>query len=134
MRQRDVVERLGINRVGVSKWTSRFLKDRLEGLREKRRRGRKARISRRKIEAAITRSLEKSPAGRTRWSVHTMAHAVGVLRHAVHHMWKHNDIRPHLTRTFKISKDPDFERKFWDVIGLYLNPPDKALVPRSQRE
>jgi transposase len=57
-----------------------------------------------------------------------MARAVGISRHSVHKIWKQNELKPHLTRVFKVSTDPDFERKFWDVIGLYLNPPDKALV------
>ena len=57
-----------------------------------------------------------------------MAEAVGISPHAVHSIWKRTDLKPHLTRTFKISHDPQFEQKFWDVIGLYLNPPDKALV------
>jgi hypothetical protein len=57
-----------------------------------------------------------------------MAAALGVSHQSVHRIWKNNDLKPHLRRTFKISSDPQFERKFWDVIGLYLNPPDKALV------
>ena len=57
-----------------------------------------------------------------------MAKEVGVSRHTVHTIWKRNDLKPHRTRTFKLSKDPKFEQKFWDVIGLYLNPPQKALV------
>jgi len=57
-----------------------------------------------------------------------MAKAVGISHDSVHRIWKQNDLKPHLTRTFKLSRDPQFEQKFWDVIGLYLNPPDKALV------
>ena len=57
-----------------------------------------------------------------------MAAAAGMSHQSVHRIWKNNDLKPHLLRTFKISQDPQFERKFWDVIGLYLNPPDKALV------
>ena len=57
-----------------------------------------------------------------------MAKEVGISRHSVHQIWRKNDLKPHLVRTFKISKDPAFEKKFWDVIALYLNPPDKALV------
>jgi transposase len=128
VKQEEVAKRLGTSEVRVSKWTSRFMKTRLTGLVDKPGRGRKARISPRKIESVITKSLQTPPAGRTRWSVRTMAESVGVSRHTVHRIWRHNDIRPHLARTFKISTDPEFERKFWDVIGLYLNPPDKALV------
>ncbi len=57
-----------------------------------------------------------------------MAKAVGISHDSVRRIWKKNDLKPHLTRTFKLSRDPQFEPKFWDVIGLYLNPPDKALV------
>jgi len=57
-----------------------------------------------------------------------MARHVGISPDSVHRLWKQNDLKPHLTRTFKLSRDPDFERKFWDVIGLYLNPPEKTLV------
>jgi hypothetical protein len=53
---------------------------------------------------------------------------VGISHDSVQRIWKANDLKPHLTRTFKLSRDPEFESKFWDVIGLYLNPPDKALV------
>lgn len=127
-KQTDVVERLGISTNCVSKWTSRFAKDRLEGLRDLPGRGRKHSISPEKTRAIVVRALQKPPAGRTRWSVRSMAQAVGVSRHTVHQTWRHNDIRPHLTRTFKISTDPRFEQKFWDVIALYLDPPDRALV------
>lgn len=57
-----------------------------------------------------------------------MAAEVGISHHSVHEIWRRNDLKPHLLRTFKISNDPKFEEKFWDVIGLYLNPPDQALV------
>src|SRR5213079_1985422 len=70
----------------------------------------------------------RPPGRRSRWSTRTMARAVGVSPATVQRLWSSNDIKPHLTRTFKLSNDPQFEAKFWDVIGLYLNPPDRALV------
>ena len=72
--------------------------------------------------------VTQPPAPQTRWSVRTMAAAVGISPRSVHRIWQQNGLKPHLTRTFKISRDAAFEQKFWDVIGLYLNPPDKALV------
>jgi hypothetical protein len=80
-----------------------------------------------KIEQVLLRVTQPHK-GRTRWSVRTMAEAVGISHDSVRRIWKNNDLKPHLTRTFKLSRDPQFEPKFWDVIGLYLNPPNKALV------
>jgi len=125
--QKEVAKQLGISHVCVSKWTRRFIEKGLEGLKDLSGRGRKSSIPPEKIEQVITR-VTQPPPGRTRWTVRTMAKAVGISRHSVHQIWKKNDIKPHLVKTFKISKDPDFKKKFWDVIGLYLNPPDKALV------
>lgn len=125
--QKEVAKQLGVSHVCVSKWTRRFIEKGLEGLKDLPGRGRKSSIPPEKIEQVITR-VTQPPPGRTRWTVRTMAKAVGISRHTVHQIWKKNDIKPHLVKTFKISKDPDFEKKFWDVIGLYLDPPDKALV------
>jgi transposase len=72
--------------------------------------------------------VTEPPLGKTRWSVRAMAKQVGMSRHSVHQIWKKNDLKPHLVRTFKISKNPAFEKKFLDIIVIYLNPPDKALV------
>src|SRR5437868_6204008 len=77
---------------------------------------------------AIWSAAVQPPPHRTRWSCRSMARAQKVSHSTVQRLWTSNDIKPHLTRTFKISNDPQFEEKFWDVIGLYLNPPDKALV------
>lgn len=68
------------------------------------------------------------PKGRTRWSVRSMARAAGISRHGVHQIWKRNDLKPHVSHTFKHSNDPHFEEKFWDFIVLYLNPSEKTLV------
>ena len=104
------------------------MKDGIPGLTEARRPGRKPAI------AALTRSeiitgATSPPPGRTRWSSRTMAKAKGVSHHTVQRLWHVNDIKPpHITRTFKISNDKDFEAKFRDVTGLYLDPPDRSLV------
>ena len=125
--QKEVSKELRVSHVCVSKWTRRFIEKGLEGLKDLPGRGRKPSIPAEKIKEVITR-VTQPPPGRSRWSVRSMAKAVGISRHSVHQIWKKNDLKPHLTKTFKISKDPNFEKKFWDVIGLYLDPPDKALV------
>jgi transposase len=127
MKETEVASRLGISLPSVSKWSRRFERSGLDGLKDQPGRGRKASLPLEKVRQVITR-VTQPPAPRTRWSVRSMAAEVGISPRSVHRIWQLNDLKPHLTRTFKISKDPAFEQKFWDVIGLYLNPPDKALV------
>lgn len=126
-KEKDVAERLGLSLPCVSKWSHRFELQGLEGLKDKPGRGRRPWLPTEKISQVITRVTQPLP-HRRRWSVRSMARAVGISPYSVHKIWKHNDLKPHLVRVFKVSTDPDFERKFWDVIGLYLHPPDKALV------
>jgi hypothetical protein len=98
----------------------------LEGLRDRSGRGRKA-----WLPAAVRQVLDQAvtpPSDLGRWSCRTMARAAGISPVSVQRLWAANEIKPHLSRTFKLSNDKRFEEKFWDVIGLYLNPPDKALV------
>lgn len=127
VRQEDVAKQVGVNRPVVVQWEKRFLADGIGGLAEAKRSGRKPSISP-QIKAEILTEATRPPAHLTRWSTHKMAKAKGVSAGTVHRIWKDNDIKPHLRRTFKISTDKAFESKFWDVIGLYLNPPDRALV------
>ena len=126
-KQADVAEELDVSHVCVSKWTRRFIDEGLDGLVDAPGRGRKQSLPPEKVSEVITR-VTQPPQGRTRWSVRSMAKEVGISRHSVHQIWQKNDLKPHIIRTFKVSKDPAFERKFWDVIALYLNPPEKALV------
>ena len=127
LKEKGVAEKLETSVTTVSLWSRRFEQNGLEGLRDKPGRGRKPWLPPEKIQKVITQ-VTQPPKGRRRWSVRTMAKAVGISHDSVHRLWRQNDLKPHLTRTFKLSQDPEFERKFWDVIGLYLNPPDKALV------
>lgn len=111
----------------VSLWSKRFELGGLEALADAPGRGRKPSLPVTKVEQVITK-VTQPPTGRQRWSTRTMASAVGISHQSVHAIWKKNDLKPHQVRTFKLSRDPRFEEKFWDVVGLYLNPPDKALV------
>jgi transposase len=123
----DVAEALGVSLTTVSLWSRRFELEGLKGLEDRPGRGRKPWLPAEKIKQVVTRVVQP-PRGRKKWSTRSMAAAAGLSHQSVHRIWKANDLKPHLRRTFKISNDPQFERKFWDVIGLYLNPPDKALV------
>ena len=126
-KEADVAKELSVSGNCVSKWSSRYEAFGLQGLTDKPGRGRRPSLPTAKIEQVLTK-VTQPPKGRRRWSVRTMAKAAGISPDSVHRVWKQNDLKPHLTRTFKLSSDPQFETKFWDVIGLYLNPPDKALV------
>ncbi len=122
-----VARQLGVNRHTVRLWRQRFREQGLAGLEDAPGRGRKPTLDSNVKEAILTGAAQP-PANRTRWSCRSMARAQKVSPSTVQRIWSSNDIQPHLTRTFKVSNDARFEEKFWDVIGLYLNPPDKALV------
>lgn len=123
----EVAAQLRVNRHTVRLWRRRFAAQGLAGLQDAPGRGRKPVLQSRVREAILAGSVQP-PAHRSRWSCRSMAKAQKVSPSTVQRLWASNDIKPHLTRTFKISHDAQFEEKFWDVIGLYLNPPDKALV------
>lgn len=125
--QEETARRVGVRRRIVSKWCGRFRQQGLAGLADAGGRGRKPSVKEASRAMILTQATQP-PKGRSRHSVRSMARAAQVSPGTVHALWRANDIKPHLTRTFKLSKDPQFEPKFWDVIGLYLNPPDKALV------
>ena len=125
--QQEVASRLGIQRPVVAQWEKRFREHGLAGLTDAKGRGRKPTIADQKRKQVIDEAT-RPPYPRSRWSTRTMARKVGISASSVQRLWSENEIKPHLTRTFKASKDPLFETKFWDVIGLYLNPPAKALV------
>jgi transposase len=125
--QQQTAELVGVNRPVVAKWDRRFREQGLAGLAEARRSGRKPAIAA-QIRSAIITEATTPPPGRTQWSSRSMAKAKGVSPNTVQRLWRANDIKPHITRTFKLSNDKNFEAKFWDVIGLYLNPPDRSLV------
>lgn len=126
-KEADVAKAVGASVNTVSLWSRRFEANGLKGLDDLAGRGRKPWLPPEKIRQVISR-VTQPPKGKKKWSTRSMAAAVGISHHSVHEIWRRNDLKPHLTRTFKISNDPKFEEKFWDVIGLYLDPPDEALV------
>lgn len=127
IKQTEVARELGVSVQCVSRWSQRFEQEGLDGLVDRKGRGRRPSIPPSKVDQVITRATQP-PKPRQRWTVRTMAKAVGISPDSVHRIWKANDIKPHLVRTFKLSNDPRFVEKFWDVIGLYLDPPERSLV------
>jgi len=125
--QEAVARQEQVRRRIVVKWCQRFRRHGLAGLQDAKGRGRKPSLPEEQQAKALTLATQP-PAGYRRWSVRRMARATNMSVGSVHALWQANDVKPHRTRTFKLSRDKDFERKFWDVIGLYLDPPDKALV------
>lgn len=125
----EIAGRLGVSRPTVQLWRERFLALRLAGLdKDAPRPGRKPRISQKKVSAIVEATLHTTPPNATHWSTRTMARAQGVSEATVRRIWKQHNLKPHLLETFKLSRDKRFLEKLYDVVGLYLNPPDKALV------
>lgn len=123
-----IASQLGVSRQSVITWRQRFLAHRLEGLMDAPRSGAPRRVSDDAVEAMITRTLETQPAGATHWSTRAMARQVGMSQTMVSRIWRAFGLQPHRAETFKLSRDPAFVDKVRDVVGLYLNPPDRALV------
>ena len=126
---KEIAGQLQTSEQTVNCWRNRFRDEGIAGLEERPRSGRKGTISAQTLNAIITRpQKEKKTSRKRKWSCRTAAKEFGVSKATVQRVWCRNDFKPHLTRTFKISNDPKFEEKFWDVIGLYLNPPENAIV------
>jgi transposase len=123
----EIASALEISEPMVCKWRGRFSKLGMAGLADSPRSGRPPTLSTEKLNRILT-EVTRPPRHRTRWSVRSMARHAQVSKSRVQQIWSRNDLKPHQTRTFKLSNDPQFETKFWDIIGLYLNPPEKALV------
>jgi transposase len=108
-------------------WSGRLERSGLDGQDDKRGRGRKPSIATTKVARAVTEAT-RPPQEKTRWSIRAMSRHAGVSPSTVQRIWSKNDLKPHRLKTFKLSNDPKFEAKFWDTIGLYLDPPAKAPV------
>jgi transposase len=124
-----VASKLEINRKTVRLWRTRFAAEGLNALWEiAPGRGRKATYGADQIKAVIDATLQSKPKGNTHWSCRLMAASQGMSKSTVSNLWASHNIQPHRTKTFKLSRDPKFLEKLTDVVGLYLNPPDKAIV------
>ena len=125
----DIARRRGVSRPTVQLWRQRFLALRLAGLeKDAPRPGRIPRITARKIRAVVEATLHKTPPHATHWSTRSMAKAQGLSEATIRRIWKQHDLKPNLVKTFKLSRDKQFVDKLQDIVGLYLNPPDKSLV------
>jgi len=125
----EIMRRTGISKPTVWRWQERYMEAGVEGLlRDKTRPGRKKPLSAEVKLAVLTKTAQERPPGATHWSARTMAKAVGISHRSVQRIWAEAGLKPHLVTTFKLSNDPQFAEKVTDVVGLYLNPPDKALV------
>ena len=123
-----IAARLGVDRETVGKWRRRFTADRLDGLRDEPRSGAPRTIEDERIEAVVVRTLESTPPDATHWSSRGMARASGVSVSTVQRIWRAFGLQPHRLETFKLSTDPDFVAKVRDVVGLYVTPPEHAIV------
>ena len=124
-----IASRLRVNRKTVRLWRERFAQEGLTSLWDiAPGRGRKAMYGPDRIKAVIDATLQSKPQGSTHWSCRLMAASQGISKSTVSTLWKSHNIKPHRTKTFKLSRDPRFLEKLTDVVGLYLNPPDKAMV------
>lgn len=125
----DIAMELGTSRATVGRWRSRFARLRTAGIQKDAfRPGRTPRLTREMVDLIVRRTTQEKPAGATHWSTRTMAKAVGVSKATVQRVWAAHGLKPHLVKTFKVSNDPLFAEKLEDVVGLYISPPEHALV------
>ena len=124
----EIAQRLGVHRPMVRKWRSRFAEHGLDGLTDEPRPGRPRTITDEQVEEVIVKTLETGPKDATHWSTRSMAAEVGLTQSAVLRIWRAFGLQPHRQETWKLSKDPQFIAKVRDVVGLYLNPPERAVV------
>jgi len=124
----EVAKHLRITAATVGKWRRRFVENGLNGLTDEPRPGAPRGVSDAKVEEVVTRTLETTPPNATHWSTRSMARATKLSRATVHRIWQAFGLQPHRAETFKLSADPYLVEKVRDIVGLYLNPPDHALV------
>jgi transposase len=123
-----VADRLGVSKPTVTKWRARFVARRLEGLADEPRPGAARTITHEQVEQVLVMTLETTPKGATHWSTRSLARTLGMSQSAISRIWRAFGLKPHLVDTFKLSTDPQFVEKVRDVVGLYLNPPEAAMV------
>ena len=123
---------MGITGSTVGKWRERYRLQGLKGLADDSRSGTPRRITDAQVEEAVTRTLESMPAAATQWSTRSLARDVGLSQSAVVRIWRSFGLQPHRSETFKLSTDPWLVEKVRDIVGLYLNPPEHAIVWQKQ--
>jgi len=128
LKNTEIAERLGVGREMVTKWRNRFAEQRLDGLCDEPRPGQPRKITDEKVEEVITKTLESAPRDATHWSTRSMAKEVGLSQTAISEIWRAFGLQPHRQGSWKLSKDPLFIEKVRDVVGLYMNPPERAVV------
>ena len=124
----EIAAELGCNANTVGKWRGRFARRGIDGLHDEPRPGKPRSISDADVERVIVKTLEEQPAGATHWSTRSMAAATGMSQTAISRIWRAFALKPHRVETFKLSPDPHFIDKVRDIVGLYLNPPEAAVV------
>jgi transposase len=125
---KEIAAELGCNPTTVGKWRARFARSRLDGLHDEPRPGKPRTIGDADVERVIVKTLEEVPPDATHWSTRSMARATGMSQSAISRIWRAFGLKPHLSESFKLSPDPQFIDKVRDIVGLYLNPPDAAVV------
>ncbi len=128
LNNKEVADRVGVSQPTVGKWRSRFVALRLDGLGDDPRPGRPPSITAEEVEDVVVATLESTPRNATHWSRSSMAARSGLSKSSIGRIWRAFELKPHRTEGFKLSNDPLFVDKVFDVIGLYLNPPDAAVV------
>lgn len=129
LENKQIGERLGITRQTAGRWRDRYAAHGLSGIeKDAPRPGRKRRISNKQRAAVVRKTLEEKPEGQTHWSRSTMSKATGLSESTIGRIWREHGLKPHLVETFKLSRDPKFVEKLRDIVGLYLSPPEHALV------
>src|SRR5262245_36892089 len=125
----EIASAVGISNQKAARWRKRFLQLGLAGLeKDAPRPGRTPAISPAKVQEVIRKTTQEKPASATHWSTRTMAAAAGLSEKSVRRIWRSHGLKPHLSETFKVSNDPQFAEKLEDIVGLYLNPPEHAIV------
>jgi len=123
-----VAEGLDISTPTVRRWRARFLAQRIDGLADKPRSGTPRRISDSQVQAVVTKTLESAPKGATHWSTRDMARELGMSQSSISRIWRALGLKPHIAETLQLSNDPDLVEKVRDIVGLYMNPPDNAML------
>ena len=124
----EIAERLSLSRGTAARWRSRFAEQRLDGLLDEPRPGRPRTVTDAQVEQVIVRTLETTPKDATHWSTRSLAVELGLSQSAVSRIWRAFGLQPHRQEAWKLSRDPQFIEKVRDVVGLYLDPPERAVV------